>query len=276
MTQIAYSVLDLCNDAAIECGLIAPGESMEGGNVDPQWVFRKLNYLVDVWQAQGFYVFGYQFNVYTLTAGLSPHTIGPNPIPPAIAPVPNFSTGEQPRPTKIVGAATILNPAGTQVDAPIINIRDAEWWKNQQTKQIQTNVPTDLYYNPGNPLGELNFWPVPNSAVQVRLQFWSTISQFDSITDPIGGPGGPGTLPQAYRAALMLTLAESLLPGAQKEAHPVLVAAALAARAAVFQTNVSSPRIGTMDYGMPMAGAKPGTRGDFNWLSGQTGGGPPQ
>lgn len=274
MPATQYSALDICTDAAIESGLIAPGENMDGGNVDPQWVFRKLNYLVDVWQALKFYVFGYQFNVYTLTPGLSPHLIGPDTSTPP--PSATFGTGEQPRPVKIVGAATLLNPAGTLVDAPIINIRDAEWWKNNQTKEIQTNVPTDLYYNADNPLGQLYFWPVPNAATQVRLQFWQALSQFDSITDPIGGPGGPGTLPQAYRAALMLTLAESLLPGAEKEAHPVLVAAALAARAAVFGNNAGSPRMGTRDYGMPDAGSKPGRRGDFNWLSGQTGGGPPQ
>ncbi len=235
MPATQYTALDLCTDAAIECGLIAPGEAMDGGNVDPMWVFRKLNYLVDVWQALKFYVYSYQFNLYTLTAGLSPHLIGPL----ASTPSATFSTGEQPRPVKIVGGATILNPAGTLVDAPILNMRDAEWWKNNQTKEIQTNVPTDLYYDPTSPLGSLYFWPVPNAQVQVRLQLWQSVSQFDSITDPIGGPGGAGTLPQAYRAALMLTLAESLLPGAQKEAHPVLVAAALAAREALYYADYS-------------------------------------
>lgn len=269
MAAIQYTALDLCSDAAIECGLIAPGETMDGGNVDPQWVFRKLNYVIDIFQARGFYAYGYQFNLYTLTPGLSPHTIGPVPNIPA----PTFSTGEQPRPVEINGASTILSSGTNQVDSPIINIRDAAWWKNNQTKSLPTNVPTDLYYDAGSPLGALYFWPVPNAAVQVRLQFWSILSQFDAITDPIGGPGGPGTLPQAYRAALLYTLAESLLPGVEKEAHPVLIAAGIAARAAVFGNNAGSPRMTTQDFGMPRAGSRPGTRGDFNWATGGAPGG---
>lgn len=265
MAAIQYTALDICTDAAIECGMIAPGEAMDGGNVDPQWVFRKFNYLVDVWQALKFYAYGYQFNLYTLTAGLSPHLIGPAGSTPA--PSTTFSTGDQPRPVKITGAATILNSGTNQVDSPIINVRDAAWWMTNQTKNLQSSVPTDLYYDSGSPLGSLYFWPVPNAAVQVRLQFWQTVSQFESITDPIGGPGGPGTLPQAYRAALMLTLAESLLSGAAKEAHPVLVAAALQARVAVFGNNASSPRMSTQDSGMPRSGSR--ARGDFNWESGQ-------
>lgn len=269
MAPLFYTAQDICTDAAIECNMLAPGETLDGET--GQWIFRKLNYLVDIWQALEFYVYGYQFQVYTLVSGLSPHTIGPA----AATPAPTFSTGTDPRPVRLESAALLLNNSGTPVDLPM-NVRDHDWWAQQQTKAIQTNIPTDVYYDPGAILGSLNFWPVPNAANQVRLQFWSIISQFEDITDPIGGPGGPGTLPQAYRAALMLTLAESLLPGGAKEAHPVLVASALQARAAVFGNNAKSPRITTQDYGMPRAGARSGARGDFNWLTGGRPGGPPE
>jgi hypothetical protein len=260
---------DIITDSLIESGIIAPGETPDGDVA--QWALRKLNYLISVWQAQQFYVFSYSFDLYTLVANLSPHTIGPA----ASSPAPTFSTGVQPRPVRVESAAQILNNSGTLVDLPI-NIRDAAWWAAQQTKEITTNVVTDLYYDPTNPIGSLYFWPVPNAQSQVRLQLWQTVSQFADITDPIGGPGGPGTLPQAYDAALMLTLAESLLPGAAREAHPVLIAAALAARAAVFGNNAKSPRMMTQDWGMPVAGQRAGTRGDFNWESGSRPGGAPE
>lgn len=269
MAEIQYTVQDIVTDACIEAGIIAPGETPDGEI--GQWAFRKLNYLVDVWQAQEFYVYSYQYNIYTMTANLSPHTIGPADAVPA----PTFSTGAQPRPVRLESAAQLLNNSGTLVDLPI-NIRDHDWWAAQQTKEITTNVVTDVYYDPTNPTGSLYFWPVPNQASQVRLQFWQTVSQFEDITDPIGGVGGPGTLPQAYRAAMMLTLAETLLPGAAKDAHPVLVTAALQARAAVFGNNAKSPRLQTKDWGMPQAGQRSGTRADFNWMSGGAPGGAPE
>jgi hypothetical protein len=264
-SALSYKVLDICSDAAIEVNILAPGDTLDGETA--QWIFRKINYLIDLWQAQEFFVYGYQYPVFSLVPGLSPHTIGPAGVP-----VPTFSTDPQPRPVRLESASLLLNTSGELVDQPM-NIRDHAWWAAQQTKQIQTNIPTDVYYDPTSPLGSLYFWPVPNQANQVRLQLWQTVSSFQEITDPIGGPGGPGTLPQAYRSALMYTLAESLLPGAAREAHPVLIAAALAARKAVFGNNAKSPRMATQDYGMPRAGRKAGTRGDFNWATGGAPGG---
>lgn len=261
---LTYTVLDIILDAFIEIGAVAPGENPSPE--EAQWALRKLNYLFDEWQAQQAFVYGYQYNVYTLVAALSPHTIGPS----GIATFP-FSG---PRPVRLESAALLLNESTSTgvVDQPM-RIRDHTWWALQQTKNIETNVPTDVYYNPTNPDGSLYFWPVPNSQQQVRLQFWQVVSQFLEVTDPIGGSGGPGTLPQAYRAAAMYTLAERLLPGSKRDAHPELTKAALFARKALFGNNAKSPRMKTQDSGMPKSGkSKP----DFNWATGGAVGGPPE
>lgn len=264
-----YKVLDLITDAFIEIGATAPGELPSPE--EQQWAFRKLNDLIDLWQAKQAYVWSYAFSFFNTVAGLNPHTLGPSGQA-------TWSTNGQPRPVRIESAAWVLNdatsPSGT-VFVPI-NIRNDQWFARNQVPNIQTNISTDLYYDPTNPDGSVYLWPVPNIANPVRLQLWQMVSQFVTIQDAIGGAGGPGTLPQGYRVALKLTLAELLCPGAKIEPSEVLIEGAKRARIAVFGNNAKSPRIQTVDSGMPKAGSKSGTRQDFNWAYGNYPGGRPQ
>lgn len=265
---LAYRVLAIIIDAFIEIGQVAPGE--QPSPEEAQWGFRKLNYRTDEWAALQAYVYSYAFTVYDVQPAISPVLIGPSVLA-------NISTNGKPRPVRIESAALLLNESSSVgvVDLPL-NIRDRQWWANNQVKQIQTDVPTDLFYDPTNPDGSLYFWPVLNVTGQLRLQTWETVSQFTSIQDPIGGPDGPGTLPQGYRNALMLTLAEDLCPGGNRPVPPSLAEKARKARAAIFGNNAKSPRMSTQDSGMPRAGQKSGTRSDFNWATGGRVGGPPE
>jgi hypothetical protein len=262
---LIYTALDIITDALIEVDISAPGEPLDPDTA--QWGFRKLNYLTDVWAAKQAYVWAQQFKTFTLVPGLSPHTIGPS-VPGATFPI------QGSRPIRIISSNYLLNSGASPqtglniVDTPM-NIQDAEWWAANQTKSISTNYPTDLYYQPDTPNGSLFFWPVPQTASQVRLQWWQQLSQYSSITDPLSGPGGNGTLPPAYRSGLMLSLAESL----GGNPPPGLAKNALDARAAIFGNNAKSPRIQTRDYGMP--GSRSG-KADWNFLTGGQVGGPPE
>jgi hypothetical protein len=265
---LKYKVFDILVDAFIEIGACPPGEQPSPEEL--QWAFRKFNYLTDSWSALRRYVYSYAFTVYDVQPAISPVLIGPSVLA-------NISTEGKPRPVKIESAALLLNESSSVgvVDLPL-NIRDKEWWANNQVKQIETNVPTDLFYDPTNPDGSLYFWPVLNVTGQLRLQTWETVSQFTNIQDPIGGPSGPGTLPQGYRNGLMLTLAEDLCPGANRPVTPKLEENARKARAAIFGNNAKSPRMSTQDSGMPRAGHVSGTKADFNWATGGRPGGAPE
>ena len=258
---LTYTVNDLVTDAYIEIGVTAPGE--EPSPEESQWGLRKINEVLDVWQAMRNKVYSYQWPIFTFQAGINPVLLGPSPLA-------QWSIPQ--RPVRLESAALILN-AGFPVDLPI-NIRDKDWWALNQVKSIQTNVPTDCYPDYTWPDASLYFWPVINVGSQVRLQLWNTVNSFVSITDPIGGPNGPGTMPPAYRTALKLTLAETLLPSSNRPQNPQLSAMALVARAAMIGPNAQPPRISLQDSGMPKSGR--GTRSDFNWVSGSVGGGPPE
>lgn len=256
----SYTASEIINDALIEIGILAPGDEDNLSGDVAQWAFRQLNDLIDVWSAQRAFVYSLQEPIYPFTPGLSPHTIGPNAA----------TWYQRQRPVRIVSANLLLNGTGggtNIVDLPINVTRDAAWWAAQQTKGVETDVPTDLYYNADWENGQCYFWPVPNVANSVRLQLWTLITQLGSITDEIGGEGGPGTLPPAYRAGLKYTLAEMLCPGAKVELDPTLEAKARKARIAIFGNNAKSPKIATADYGMPNTGQK--RRAEFNWESGQ-------
>lgn len=244
-----YYASDIVLDAAIEIGVVSPGNEDNFPGDQAQWIFRKLNYMLDVWAAKKAYVYTTNFMVFPLIPNLSPILIGPTGSAGWVIPQ---------RPVRIETAALLLNGSTEEVDCPI-NIRDDKWWAANQTKSITSSVPTDLYYSANFENGECRFWPVQQNNRNVRLQLWQMLQQYYSLTDPISGPGTQnGTMPPAYRSAMMHTLAELIAPSFEREVSAALQKAATASRTAVFGNNNLSPRIGTRDYGMPNAGRRGG------------------
>lgn len=238
--------LDLITDALLEIDVYASGETIS--NEDAEYARRKANYILDAWAARKIYAYNVGFNLYTLIPGLSPHTIGPTSA--------TFVATQ--RPVRIEGGSILLATNSPGTDVPL-NIRDDAWWLNQRVKSITSSIPTDLYYSPDFPNGSLYFWPVPNAAYQVRLEAWVLLTQFAAV-------GDSANLPPAYRAALMLTLAEALAGPFHATVSPTTAQQAKEARMAVQGNNSKSPRISTQDAGMPKSGRKRG--GGFNYITG--------
>jgi hypothetical protein len=207
-----------------------------------------LNQLVDYWAARACYAWTTTFTTWTLSPGHQPHLIGPNLV------TPDFAVNT--RPVSIRSANLILTDTNPPVDQPI-NIRDSAWWAAQRVKGIQTSIPTDLYYEPDVPNGQLWFWPIPNTGYGLRLEGMVVLQQFQSLTDCF-------IAPQAYLAAVALTLAEELSDIWGTTPPPNLARRALKARDALQSNNNLAPRISSADWGTSTSPSA----GDFNYMTG--------
>lgn len=206
-----------------------------------------LNQQVDYWAARDCYAWTTTFTSYSLTPGHQPHLIGPGLSSPDFdAPM---------RPLQIESASVILIGGNPTTDVPI-RIRDNAWWSQQSVKGIQSTIPTDLYYQPDVPNGELWFWPIPNFPNGVRLETTVQVQQFETLDDTF-------IAPPAYLAGLSLTLAEELVDIWGTEMPVNLARRAMKARDALQINNNLPPRIGTADFGTRCAKGA-----DFNYMTG--------
>lgn len=241
--SITVSALDILNASLFEIGALAAGES--AALDDLTWVLTKLQRLLDRYNARRPMIYNVEFQLFTLTPGKQPHTIGPGQ---------DFDVNQ--RPVRIDSASVVLVQSTANVDVPI-NIRDDAWWADQRVKNLQSTYPTDLYYSPGWPNGECFFWPIPQQANGMRLQFATVLAQVTTYAQQISMPPG-------YWDAIVYPLAVSLCPSFERTASADLLRLGGQALKAIETNNIASPRGTTADAGMPGVGR----RGDFNYYSG--------
>lgn len=257
--SVTFKALDLVNSAMTELGLKSPEETLSTN--DQNWGLEKLQRIIDRWNAARPTVFNVTFQKYTLLANTQPITIGPGGHTPA----PQFAMPNgQARPVKIVAASVVLTSSTPNVDAPFLKIRDDAWWAANRVKGLTSTLPTDLYYSPDNPLGNLYFWPIPTVANDVRLEMWTALAQvIDINTTSYGAPPG-------YWDALVMSLADALIPSYGTAVSPETAVMVRSAKAQAMKTieanNMKSPRIATVAPGQK---CRVGNRADFNWMTGE-------
>jgi hypothetical protein len=241
------TIRQIVNDAALEIGVVSIGDPPPA-EITETLVFR-LNRLLDEWNAQHEAMYAQQFLTYTLVPSLAPHTIGPT-----------GATWTTPvRPVSIESAQLVLDISNPSTYTPI-RLRTAQWWGEvQMTPTLESGYPTDLYYEPAWPNGNLNFWVVPTIAYQVQLQVRRLFASVVSTDD--------FSLPPGYQSAVTLTLAEQSAVALGRELSGALVSRASQARARIFANNVEPRHLITQDSGMPTA-QKSSTFPTFNYLIG--------
>lgn len=228
-----------------EIGVYAQGETISGP--DSAYALRKLQRMLDAWNADELSIYNKTFVTYTIPTGRTPNsdksvnfTIGPSAA--------DFATTGT-RPVAIESANIILTGTSPYVKSPL-EIRDDGWWHSQRVPGVSSQLPTDLYYSPDFPNGKIYLWPVETIAYLLELELWQNLTAFTKLTDTF-------TFPPGYEKAIVLSLAEELGPGF---GSPYNVGPAAAkARAAIQSLNSEAPKL-NLSEGVPTGG-----RGLSSW-----------
>lgn len=221
--------LTIVTDALAELNVFAAGDTIPPDDAD--FVLRKMNRVIDLWNADGASSYGDSFTSYTLTPALQPHTIGPT------------GTFAVATPPEVIDGANYITGTGTSAVRIPIAIRDRFWWANESVQAITSSIPTDLYYAKGATNGSIYLWPVPSAASTLELMVRRLLTQLTLVST--------FALPQGYQEALTLTVAEAIAPAYEQQPSPSLARSAAKARAILFASNRLTPRLHTQDAGMP-------------------------
>lgn len=243
---MAVTGLTIITDALVECGVHDPVETPSAE--DTTFALRKLNRLINNWNAEREAVYASTFLTFTLTPSLSPHTIGPT----------GATWTVTQRPVSLEAAHLVLAGSSPVAQIPI-RVRDAAWWSTVSVQALTSTIPTDVYYDPAWVNGNLYFWPVPTAAHSVQLWVRAVLAEYALATT--------FSLPPGYQDAITLTLAEEIGPAFHAPPSLVTIQSAKAARARIFSKNTTAPPLTTRDAGMPGGGS--GRAGYFNYRSGQ-------
>lgn len=243
--SITVTALDIIKAAGQEIGALAPGEIPS--NEDQAWILQKLQRLIDRYNAREVMIYNVNFTLFTLnppSTPLAPTTIGPGG---------DFDVNQ--RPVVIESIGLIL--AGTPgVELPL-NRRDQDWWANNRIKGLTSTLPTDYYYSPDWPLGQIFFWPVPTASHQVNVQSRLVLGEYTAFDQSF-------TMPPAYWDLIVYELAISIGPSFEREASSTLIGLWKASIKAAQVNNITSPRLASDAPSQPNGGGRP----DFNFLDG--------
>lgn len=245
LNSITVKAADILNAAMREIGALATGEQPSIG--DSADVLQKLQRLIDRFNAREPMVYNVNFTRFTLPVATQPVTIGPSG---------DFDANQ--RPVKIYSCGLILTGTDPEVEIPV-NIRDQAWWANNRVKNLESTLPTDLYYSPDWALGQCFFWPIPTQANDVRLETRLVLTEVRDYNASFSMPPG-------YWDALVYSLAESIGPMFERPISADLLRLKAAAIKAIQVNNIASPRGHTGDAGMPGIGV----RGNFDYYSGMS------
>jgi len=141
---------------------------------------RGLNNLLNMWSADGYMIYGYTREEFTMTANKNEYTLGTGG---------DFNTD---RPASI-DSMQIKYPGGS-IDYDVEIVPQNQY----DARRLKTTLgrPYYCFVNPGYPLTKLLFTNTPDQAYTLRINFFDRITEFASRNSDV-------SLPEEYRMALV-------------------------------------------------------------------------
>lgn len=232
------TAVDLITLALKDIGALGVGQSISAE--DTADALATLNMMLGQWQ-------GERLSVYHLvdtaipSTGKQTYTIGIGG---------DFNVQ---RPVKINAAYARLNAgSSTPIDYPVTVIDSREDYSHIALKSLQS-FPSWVYYDPAFPLGNLDFYPVPNNTFELHIVTQEALPQFTA-------PAQVVNLPPEYMSAIRYNLGLYLAPSYQLDPQRSLVGLAMNSKRVVKRMNWQ-PQSMTMPRGL-------GSKQRFNIFSG--------
>lgn len=246
------TVMDLLKRSFRLIGVLAGGESSQGLSGDDfNDALFAANQLLDSWNTERLMVWGILRNVYNLQAGVQTYQLGPQQTGTAA------TTLDQVRYSKIERYGIIsLTNAAQPLELPIEDLSYIDW-QSIPVKNITSALATKVYDDRAFPQRNLNFYPIPNVAIQAVVYPWTQVTQFTGLTQSLAFPPG-------YLRALAYNIAMELAaewPG-DPSRMPLVMKIAADAKAAVKSLNIVDL---TMACDPMVVGTIRG--GVYNWLT---------
>lgn len=200
-----------------------------------------LNSMLSSWSTEGLLLYQVVREEFTLTVNDGAYTLGSGG---------DFNTT---RPINILRAMIEIQSSSPMQEIPI-NIITPQEYAEITTKDLTSGIPSSLYPDYGNPLINLNLYPIPSAANKLVLYSEKPLITFTSANNDLAFPPG-------YEKALKYNLAIEIAPEYGKEPSSTILAQAIESKANIKRKNFK-PRFLISDY--PVRGSKP-----FNIYTGE-------
>jgi len=178
-----YTASDLIRNAMMSAQVLQKGEQPQQDDAND--VLDLLNEMTDAWQLETLLIWAHLVTSFAYQANKQLYTWGPG------------GDINATRPLQIITAWT-RDPNGFDIYQDIL--QEVEW-DRIPVKNTPGTYPTQVFYDPQQPLGQLNVWPNPN--VSTYTQFVRTdqvMQQFPTLQTQF-------TLPNGFALAIRYNLA---------------------------------------------------------------------
>lgn len=198
----------ICTRALKSIGAVGEGQTPTPGQLVD--AFDDLNEMLDGWRIDRGAIAVVERAVYSLVSGTQTYTIG------------DGGDFNRDRPDWIDRASIIDNSDPTQPLEMKIPVLTEQEWQSVALKLVESSYPGGVYYDFAYPLGNLSFYPIPDTSdMQVALYCAAPLAQFATLDTEYDIPPG-------NRRALRYNLAIEIAPdyGVSIEEIPIIQAKA--------------------------------------------------